>query len=120
MNELLIQEEVNAEGAEGQESKTLASSGASLSKKDERELKKAKKKAESKCPKIYFGTRTHSQIAQLQKELLRTPYRPAMCILASRDHYCIHPRVSQSHYKNVEWYAVRSIHTRILRIAPLK
>lgn len=77
----------------------------------EKEKRKAQKEAARKCPRIFFGTRTHSQIAQLQKELLRTPYRPAMCILASRDHYCIHPRVSQSFYKNVEWYVTEIIST---------
>jgi len=65
------------------------------------------KKEAVKCPKIFLGSRTHSQIAQLQKELLRTPYRPTMAILASREHYCIHPRVSQSFFKNIEWYLYR-------------
>lgn len=57
-----------------------------------------------KAPTIYFGTRTHTQIAQLVGELGRTSYRPRMCILASRDHYCINPVVAQRPNKNHEWY----------------
>jgi len=52
---------------------------------------------------IYFGTRTHRQIAQIVKELRSTQYRPAMCILGSRDQYCVHPSVSQSRTKNEDW-----------------
>lgn len=39
--------------------------------------------------KIYFGSRTHSQLSQVIKELKRTSYRPIMAVLGSRDHYCI-------------------------------
>ncbi|KXZ49955.1 hypothetical protein GPECTOR_18g113 [Gonium pectorale] len=34
-----------------------------------------------KPPKIFFATRTHSQIAQVVRELKRTAYKPAMAIL---------------------------------------
>jgi hypothetical protein len=47
-------------------------------------------------PKIYFGTRTHKQIAQIVKELKGTTYRPKMSILASRNQYCVHPEVRKS------------------------
>ncbi|MBZ3869889.1 Fanconi anemia group J protein [Sciurus carolinensis] len=48
----------------------------------------------SKRPKIYFGTRTHKQIAQITRELRRTAYSGVpMTILSSRDHTCVHPEV---------------------------
>ena len=58
------------------------------------QMRKVKKKT---VPKIYFGTRTHKQIAQIIRELNKTVYKGArMTILASRDHTCIHPTVSKS------------------------
>ena len=60
-------------------------------------------KSPRKVPTIYFGTRTHTQVAQLVSELRRTSYRPRMCILAARDHYCIHPLVASRPNKNQEW-----------------
>ena len=54
-----------------------------------------------KCPKIYFGTRTHKQVAQIVRELKKTRYAGVrMTILASREHTCIHPSVSKSFNKN--------------------
>ncbi|CAL4225614.1 unnamed protein product, partial [Meganyctiphanes norvegica] len=54
-----------------------------------------------KIPKIFFGTRTHKQIAQIVKELKRTKYRDAKTVvLGSREHTCIHPVVSKSKSKN--------------------
>ncbi|XP_070573083.1 Fanconi anemia group J protein homolog isoform X2 [Ptychodera flava] len=54
-----------------------------------------------KVPRIFFGTRTHKQIAQIVRELRRTAYRDVrMVILASRAHYCVHPHVSKSSNKN--------------------
>ncbi|XP_027761029.1 Fanconi anemia group J protein [Empidonax traillii] len=48
-------------------------------------------------PKIFFGTRTHKQIAQITRELKRTAYSSVpMTILSSRDYTCIHPVVSNS------------------------
>ncbi|XP_028662891.2 Fanconi anemia group J protein isoform X1 [Erpetoichthys calabaricus] len=45
-------------------------------------------------PKIFFGTRTHKQIAQITRELRRTTYSSVrMSILSSRDHTCVHPDV---------------------------
>ncbi|XP_045442357.1 Fanconi anemia group J protein isoform X4 [Pipistrellus kuhlii] len=55
----------------------------------------------SKIPKIYFGTRTHKQIAQITKELRRTAYsRVPMTILSSRDHTCVHPEVVGNFNRN--------------------
>ncbi|XP_031207120.1 Fanconi anemia group J protein isoform X2 [Mastomys coucha] len=49
---------------------------------------------QSKRPKIYFGTRTHKQIAQITRELRKTAYSGVpMTILSSRDHTCVHPEV---------------------------
>ncbi|XP_037091335.1 LOW QUALITY PROTEIN: Fanconi anemia group J protein homolog [Pollicipes pollicipes] len=54
-----------------------------------------------KRPKIYFGTRTHRQLAQITQELRRTSYKHVrMTVLASREHACIHPIVSRSANKN--------------------
>ncbi|XP_014677443.1 PREDICTED: Fanconi anemia group J protein-like [Priapulus caudatus] len=52
--------------------------------------------------KIFFGTRTHKQVAQIVRELGRTAYgrRARMCILASREFACVHPRVSKQPNKN--------------------
>ena len=46
-----------------------------------------------KVPRIYYATRTHSQIAQVVKELKRTAYRPSMVVLGSREQYCINKSV---------------------------
>ncbi|KAL4647191.1 Fanconi anemia group J protein [Arapaima gigas] len=52
-------------------------------------------------PKIFFGTRTHKQIAQITHELKRTLYSSTpMTILSSRDHTCVHPEVSQHGNRN--------------------
>ncbi|KAK3101069.1 hypothetical protein FSP39_000727 [Pinctada imbricata] len=59
------------------------------------------KSSSRKVPKIYFGTRTHKQVAQITKELKKTAYRGArMTILAAREHTCIHPEVSKMKSKN--------------------
>ena len=41
------------------------------------------------APKIFYATRTHSQIAQVVKELKRSGYAPRMVILASKQQYCV-------------------------------
>ncbi len=40
--------------------------------------------------KIIYCSRTHSQVAQMVQSLKKTPYRPKMAILGSRDRMCIH------------------------------
>ncbi|PIA13149.1 DNA repair helicase [Coemansia reversa NRRL 1564] len=48
-------------------------------------------------PRIYFGTRTHKQVAQLVDELRRkTPYRLRTAVLGSRAQTCIHNRASKA------------------------
>ncbi|KAG8451681.1 hypothetical protein GDO86_003752 [Hymenochirus boettgeri] len=50
-----------------------------------------------KVPTIFFGTRTHKQIAQITKELRRTAYSNVrMTILSSRDHTCVHPDIQSN------------------------
>ncbi|XP_071541699.1 Fanconi anemia group J protein homolog isoform X2 [Panulirus ornatus] len=56
-----------------------------------------------RVPTIFFGTRTHKQIYQIIKELRRTAYKHVRSVvLASREHTCIHPRVSKLRNKNEE------------------
>jgi len=47
----------------------------------------------SRAPKIYYATRTHSQIAQVVNELKRTEYKPLMTVLASKQQYCVNTHV---------------------------
>ena len=41
-------------------------------------------------PRIIYCSRTHSQVAQMVASLKKTPYRPRMAILGSRERMCIH------------------------------
>ncbi|ORZ14489.1 helicase C-terminal domain-domain-containing protein [Absidia repens] len=62
-------------------------------------------------PRIYVGSRTHRQVAQLVGELKgRSPYRPKMAILGSRDQYCIHDQVSNSDNKVEDCTALVELH----------
>jgi len=49
----------------------------------------------SSCPRIWYSSRTHSQLKQVVKELKRTTYRPSTVVLGSRQHYCCHTTVSK-------------------------
>ena len=44
-------------------------------------------------PKIYYASRTHSQLSQAVKELRNTVYRPKVAVLGSRDQLCINQEV---------------------------
>jgi hypothetical protein len=57
----------------------------------------------NEVPKIFFGSRTHKQLAQIIKELKTTSYKPTMTLLGSRDQYCIHKNVSKAKNKTEEW-----------------
>ncbi|KAG8237360.1 hypothetical protein J437_LFUL017594 [Ladona fulva] len=47
-------------------------------------------------PKIYYASRTHSQLTQAIQELKRTAYAHVRsAVLGSRDQMCIHPEVSR-------------------------
>eukprot|EP00058_Branchiostoma_floridae_P013432 XP_002598920.1 hypothetical protein BRAFLDRAFT_79851 [Branchiostoma floridae] len=60
-------------------------------RKEETEERPRKKK---RAPKIFFGTRTHKQIAQITRELGKTAYKGArMTILSSREHTCINASI---------------------------
>ena len=74
----------------------------------EAEFAKAQKR--HKVPRIYYASRTHSQLAQVVRELKRTSYRPVMAVLGSREQYCIHKQISKSSTKNDDCkkYAHRS------------
>ena len=50
--------------------------------------------------KIIYCSRTHSQVAQMVKSLKRTPYRPRMAILGSRDRLCIHEQMNPRSHVN--------------------
>ena len=58
------------------------------------------KSADNVCSKVYYASRTHSQLKQVVKELRQTAYRPRMSVLGSREHYCLHKDVSRSSTKN--------------------
>ncbi|XP_072273320.1 Fanconi anemia group J protein isoform X2 [Pyxicephalus adspersus] len=63
---------------------------------DKSEINGKKKDGEQKqkVPKIFFGTRTHKQIAQITRELRKTAYSGVrMTILSSRDHTCVNPDI---------------------------
>ncbi|CAN8061699.1 unnamed protein product [Agarophyton chilense] len=46
-----------------------------------------------KVPRIFYATRTHSQVAQVIAELRKTKYTPSLSILASRKEYCVNDMV---------------------------
>jgi regulator of telomere elongation helicase 1 len=47
---------------------------------------------------IVYASRTHTQIAQVTKELKATAYRPKMIVLGSRDQLCVHEKLSKLKY----------------------
>lgn len=48
---------------------------------------------QQKVPRIFYATRTHSQVTQLIAELRKTKYNPKISILASRNEYCINSSI---------------------------
>ena len=59
---------------------------------NEEELSKRRKRG----PKIIYCSRTHSQVAQMVASLKKTPYRPVMTVLGSRERMCIHKELTGS------------------------
>ncbi|KAJ1547570.1 Fanconi anemia group J protein [Nowakowskiella sp. JEL0078] len=55
-----------------------------------------------KLPKIYFASRTQKQLQQAVKQLRMSTYKPKTSTLASREHYCINPKVRKSASINEE------------------
>mmetsp|Transcript_9477 Transcript_9477/g.21020 ORF Transcript_9477/g.21020 Transcript_9477/m.21020 type:complete len:1041 (-) Transcript_9477:86-3208(-) len=47
------------------------------------------------CQRIWYASRTHSQLKQVVHELKRTSYRPHSVVLGSREHFCVHSSVSR-------------------------
>ena len=45
------------------------------------------------APRIIYCSRTHSQVAQMVASLRKTPYRPRMAVLGSRERLCIHKKI---------------------------
>jgi Rad3-related DNA helicase len=46
--------------------------------------------------KVIYLSRTHSQIAQVVKELKRTEYNPVMVVLGSKEQLCINSEAEKS------------------------
>lgn len=55
-----------------------------------------------RAPKVFYGTRTHAQVAQVVGELRKTSYRPHLAVLASRDLYCINGAVKSRKDRDAE------------------
>lgn len=47
------------------------------------------------CPRIWYSSRTHSQLKQVIHELKKTTYTTSSVVLGSRQHFCIHSAVSR-------------------------
>lgn len=63
--------------------------------KSEREKFKTGK-IEVELPKIIYCSRTHSQLAQVQKELANTAFEPRTVLIASRDHLCVNQSINMN------------------------
>ena len=75
--------------------KTLSLLCASLAwLQKERESYKLGGKDLSEIPKIVYCSRTHSQLAQVQKELKNTVFNPRTVLIASRDHLCVNSTIN--------------------------
>ncbi|KAG6736597.1 hypothetical protein POTOM_060536 [Populus tomentosa] len=65
--------------------------------------KVASNKKKKAVPKIYYASRTHSQISQVVSEFRKTTYRVPMAVLASRKHYCTNVHVNRKENIDEEW-----------------
>ncbi len=54
---------------------------------------------EAKHPRIIYCSRTHSQVTQMVASLKKTPYRPTMTVLGSRERLCIHKKLTGANKK---------------------
>ncbi|KAK5862988.1 hypothetical protein PBY51_000051 [Eleginops maclovinus] len=59
-------------------------------------------------PKIIYASRTHSQLAQVIKELKNTTYKPKVCVLGSREQLCINPEVMKHTSNHVKVHSCRA------------
>lgn len=46
---------------------------------------------------VIYSSKSHSQLGQIQKELLKLPYRPKMVLFGSRDKFCNNSTVQWKH-----------------------
>ncbi len=56
---------------------------------------------EPDVPTIFYCSRTHSQVAQMVASLRKTPYRPRMTVLGSRERLCINREVKKQKVSSV-------------------
>ncbi|XP_030646953.1 regulator of telomere elongation helicase 1 [Chanos chanos] len=59
-------------------------------------------------PKIIYASRTHSQLAQVINELKNTSYRPKVCVLGSREQFCINPDVMRQESNHIKVHMCRA------------
>eukprot|EP00397_Hematodinium_sp_SG-2012_P006779 GEMP01006815.1.p1 GENE.GEMP01006815.1~~GEMP01006815.1.p1 ORF type:complete len:881 (+),score=156.62 GEMP01006815.1:170-2812(+) len=52
-------------------------------------------KSDALVPRIYYTSRTHSQLKQVIRELKKTPYRPTTTMMASREQFCLSAQVKK-------------------------
>jgi Rad3-related DNA helicase len=57
--------------------------------------------AHERRPLIIYASRTHSQLAQVIRELKSTKYRPRMAVIGSRQQMCVHKDV-RTHGRRAE------------------
>lgn len=63
---------------------------------------KAKADESSEPIKIFYCSRTHSQVAQMISQVQKTSYRPNMAVLGSRERMCIHQHLPKNANRNTE------------------
>jgi Rad3-related DNA helicase len=56
---------------------------------------KTAKEMRTQVPRIFYTSRTHSQLKQITKELRKTNYRPSSTVIASREQLCLHKTVQK-------------------------
>ena len=46
-------------------------------------------------PRVFYSSRTHSQLKQVTKELRKTAYRPLATVVGGREQLCVNPKVKE-------------------------
>lgn len=62
---------------------------------------------EQPIPKIYFWSRTHSQLSQVINEIKNTEYEPTIAVLASRGKMWVNPDARDSENVDEKWNKLR-------------
>ncbi|KAL3908406.1 MAG: hypothetical protein SGILL_008494, partial [Bacillariaceae sp.] len=70
------------------------------SKASESDIEKVGGEEGKTPPRIIYCSRTQSQVAQMVSSLKKTPYRPRMTVLGSRDRLCIHKDLTGKNKNN--------------------